>query len=98
MNKYAALLEDEDDIFGGTPKSKFWDMLTTPDRDVPAEVIDEIVTRYACMEHIIKQSIGEEVINSYLQNYYHDNEDQIENVKKSLYMEFAGNIISKMSQ
>ena len=25
-NKYAALFEDEDDIFAGTPESKYWDI------------------------------------------------------------------------
>ena len=98
MSKYAALLEDEDDIFGGTPKSKFWDMLITPHEDTSKAVLDDIVTSYACMEDIIKQTIGEENINDYLKNYYYDNEKIIEEVKKSLYIEFVGNIVYKLPQ
>jgi len=98
LNKYAALLEDEDDIFGGTPKSKFWDMLITSHEDTSKAVLDDIVTAYACMEHIIKQTVGEENINEYLKNYYYENEDEMGAVKKSLYMEFAGNIVYKMPQ
>jgi len=98
MSKYAALVEDENDIFGGTPKSKLWDMLNTAHEDVSKELIDDIVTSYACMEQIIKQTIGEEVINKYLNNYYIENQEEIEEVKKSLYMEFVGNLVYKMPQ
>ena len=98
MAKYAALLEDESDIFGGTPKSKLWDMLQTAHEDVSKELIDDIVTSYACMEHIIKQTIAEEMINEHLKNYYRENEEQIEDVKKSLYMEFVGDLVYKMPQ
>ena len=98
MNKYAALLEDENDILIGSPKTKFWEMLTTPQEDVSQKVLDEIITNYACMEHIIKQTVNEENINEHLKNYYHDNEVLIEEIKKSLYMEFVGNIVYKMPQ
>jgi len=98
MAKYAALLEDENDIFGGTPKSKLWDMLNTAHEDISKEIIDDIVTSYACMEHIIKQTIGEENINQHLKNYYQERSEEIEDVKKSLYMEFVGNLVYKMPQ
>jgi phage host-nuclease inhibitor protein Gam len=98
LSKYAALLEDEEDILGGSPKSKFWEMLITPHEDTSKAVLDEIVTNYACMEHIIKQTIDEEVINEHLKNYYEDNKDEIEYFKKSLYMEFVGKIVWKMPQ
>lgn len=98
MAKYAALLEDEDDIFGGTPKSKLWDMLSTAHEDISKEIIDDIVTSYACMEHIIKQTIDEENINQHLKNYYLERADEIDEVKKSLYMEFVGNLVYKMPQ
>jgi hypothetical protein len=98
MSKYEALFEDENDIFNGTPKKKFWDMLTTAHEDISTESLDEIVQNYACMEHIIKQTIGEEQINIYLKNYYMENEKEINEHKKSLYMEFVGNIVYKMPQ
>ncbi len=98
MSSYEALFEDEDDILGGTPKSKFWDMLITPHEDTAKAILDDIVTNYACMEHIIKQTIGEEEINRHLKNYYIDNKTAIEKTKKSLYMEFVGNIVYKMPQ
>jgi len=98
MNKYAALFEDEDDIFAGTPKSKFWDMLVTPHEDIAKEVLDEIITRYAVMETIIKESVDEEMINSHLDSHYLQNQAKIEETKKNLYMEFVGNIVYKMPQ
>lgn len=98
MVKYAALFEDENDIFNGTPKKKFWDMLQTTHEDISTQALDDIVQDYACMEHIIKQTIGEEQINEYLKNYYQDNTQAIDGIKKSLYMEFAGNIVYNMPQ
>lgn len=97
-NKFEALFEDEDDIFAGTPKSKFWDMLTVPHKDIAQEVLDEIITRYAVMETILKQTIDEEMINSYLDQHYYENSVEIEETKKSLYMEFVGSIVYKMPQ
>jgi len=98
MRQYEALLEDENDILGGTPKSKFWQMLITPHEDTSKAVLDDIVENYACMEHILKQNIGEELINEYLKNYYKENKEEIDEVKKSLYLEFVGKIVSKMPQ
>jgi len=98
MSKYAALLEDEDDIFGGTPKSKFWDMLTTPHEDTSKAVLDDIVTNYAILEHIVKQNIQEEKLNDYLKFYYKEHEQEIEEDKKSVYLEFVGKIVCKMPQ
>lgn len=98
MSKYEALFEDESDIINGTPQSRFIDMIKTTEDDISKEIIDEIITNYASMEHIIKQTINEERINEHLKNYYIDNQETIEELKKSLYMEFAGNIVFKMPQ
>lgn len=98
MSKYETLFEDEDDIIGGTPQSKFHDMLVSTPQDTSRATLDEIVTNYACMEDIIKQTIGEEQINAKLKNYYLDHQVRVDETKKSLYMEFAGNIVSKMPQ
>ncbi len=96
--KYEVLFEDENDIFGGTPKSKFWDMLTTTHEDIGKEIIDEIFAKYAAMEAILKKDIDEDNLNKHLENYCLENSIEIENIKKSLYMEFAGDIINKLHQ
>lgn len=98
MKNYAALFEDEDDILGGTPKSKFWQMLITPHEDTSKAVIDDIVTNYACLEHIVKEKIDEEKLEEYLEFYYKENTTEIEELKKSLYLEFVGKIIYKIPQ
>ena len=98
MNKYEALFEDEDDILGGTPKTKFWDMLITAHEDTSKEVIDDIATNYAILEHIVKQTIKEEKLNDYLKFYYKENESEIQEDKKSLYLEFVGKVVSRMPQ
>jgi len=98
MKNYAALFEDEDDIFNGTPKSKFWSMINTAHEDISIAILDEIITKYAALEHIVKQNIQEEEINGYLDNYYYEHSEELDALKKSLYMEFVGNLVYKMPQ
>ena len=98
MKNYAALLEDEDDIFSGTPKSKFWSMINTAHEDISIAILDEIITKYAALEHIVKENVHEKEINDYLDNYYHQHTEELNALKKSLYMEFVGNLIYKMPQ
>ena len=98
--KYEVLFEDENDIFGGTTKSKFWDMLTTTHEDIGKEIIDEIFAKYAAMEAILKnvKNIDAEDLNQDLENYCLENSTEIENSKKNLYMEFSIDIINKLHQ
>jgi hypothetical protein len=49
MNKYDALFEDEDDIFGGTPVSKYWDINKQISEDLMKDEFDGIVERLAVM-------------------------------------------------
>lgn len=98
MADYAALFEDEDDIFAGTPKSKFWSMINTAHEDIAIAILHEIITNHAALEHILQKQIHEEEINDYLKAYYSENQDEIDDLKKSLYMEFVGNLVYKMPQ
>jgi len=98
MKKKIYLIEDDNDILSKTPKTKFLEILEVIDKDVSSEILDDIITNYACMEHIIKEKIYEDKINEYLKNYYATNKDDIDDIKKSLYMEFVGNIIFKLPQ
>jgi hypothetical protein len=98
MRNYDALLEDDNDIFSRSPKSKFFDFIKSSHEDVGNEIIDDIITKYAIMEKIIFQTIEEEKLDGYIDFFYNENRDDINAHKKSVYMELAGNIIGKLSQ
>ncbi len=55
------LYEDEDDIFMGSPKSKFFDILFNANKDLVKEKLLQIVERYNAMELLLEETLGQEV-------------------------------------
>lgn len=97
MPKFEALFEDEDDIFGGSPQSKYWDIATQVSEDLYRYDFDEIMTKIAVMEKMLMQHHHEDELNRIVESYAIMNQVEIEEHKKSLYMEYAGRLIYKLS-
>lgn len=96
MTHYDALFEDEDDIFGGTPKSKFWDIVNQASNDLVKDQFDSIFERFAIMEVMLRNHYSDEEIDRTIQSYPLENSLELENHKKSLYIEFTGNIVCRL--
>ena len=89
--------EDDDDIFFGSPKSKFFDILEQTHRDLVEDEIDKVIEKLAILELIISQDKDEDFdINSYINEFKLDNLSEVNSAKKGLYMEFSGEIISRL--
>ena len=89
--------EDEDDIFMGSPKSKFLDVSRQASKDIVEEEIDKIVEKLAVLEMIISEGKDEDFdINQYIRDYTFANMDDVNGMKKGLYVEFTGEIISRL--
>ena len=59
--------EDEDDIFMGSPKSKFFDVSREASKDIVEEEIDKIIEKLAVLEMIVSQDKDENFdINEYI--------------------------------
>lgn len=97
MAKYDVLFEDEGDIFGGSPQSKYWDIAKQVSEDLYRHDFDEIMTKIAVMEKMLMQHHGEEELDRIVSSYALMNPSEIEDHKKSLYMEYAGRLIYKLS-
>ncbi len=71
MSKYKDwFTEDDDDIFFGSPKSKFFDILEQTHRDLVEDEIDKVIEKLAILELIISQDKDEDFdINSYLEEF-----------------------------
>ena len=93
MAKYDALFEDEDDIFGGTPVSKYWDIANQTNNEVLEDEFDMIVERIAAMESMLNETNNEEDLDQVIKSYVFANADKIDALKKSVYMELAGKLI-----
>ena len=96
MSKYDALLEDEDNIFGGSPKSKFWDIIKIANDEIVKDQMDHLLEKFAVMETMLLKEHGEEKLNQIIQQYTFENSEEIEINKKSTYLEFTGEVVSRL--
>ena len=89
--------EDEDDIFMGSPKSKFFDVSNQASKDIVEEEMDKIIEKVAVLEMMICEGKGEDFdINEYIKEYALENADKVNGMKKGLYVEFTGEIICRL--
>jgi ferritin len=89
--------EDDDDIFFGSPKSKFFDIMEQTHRDLLEDELDKVFEKLAILELIVGQGKDEDFdINSFLQDFKNENQDDVNSMKKGLYMEVSGEIISRL--
>jgi len=89
--------EDEDDIFMGSPKSKFFDVTREASKDVVEDEIDKIIEKLAVLELMALDEKGEEFnINENIQKYILENKEKVNAMKKGLYIEFTGEIICRL--
>ena len=94
-NKY--FLEDEDDFFIGSPKSKYFDIARQANEEIVEDETDKIVEKLAVMELLLSKDEGPEFdINRLIKQYVFENGDQVEEMKKGLYIEFTGEIVCRL--
>ncbi len=98
MGKFDALFEDEDDIFAGTPESRYWDIHSQLSQDLIKDEFDGIVQRLAVMESMLAKVHDLEDIDRAVQSYALENMSEIEEMKKSVYMELAGQLIYRVAE
>ncbi|MGB5868217.1 MAG: DUF2018 family protein [Arcobacteraceae bacterium] len=96
MSKYTALLEDENDIFAGTPQSKFWDIVNSANDELVKEQVDKMFEKFTAMESLLTNIHGEEKLHQMIQEYSYKNSIELESNKKSTYVEITSEIISQL--
>jgi hypothetical protein len=89
--------EDEDDIFMGSPKSKFFDVSREASQDIVEEEWDKIVEKVAILEMMLSKEQGLDFdINAKMEEFKFANEQEVNAMKKGLYVEFTGEIICRL--
>jgi len=96
MGKYDALFEDEDNIFTGTPKSKFWDIANQASDDLVKDQFDSFIEKYTVMENMLCELHGEEKLEEMIKQYAFENSMQLEEDKKSTYVSLTGEIVCRL--
>jgi hypothetical protein len=98
MSKFDALFEDEDDIFAGTPQSRYWDIQSNLSQDLIKDEFDNLVQRVAIMEKLLGEIHDYESLDKMIAAYPYSNFEEVEELKKSVYMELAGKLIYRVSE
>lgn len=98
MGKFDALFEDEEDIFAGTPQSRYWDIQAQLSQDLIKDEFDNLVGRIATLEAIVAETHDLESIDNMIMGYKYENLSKLEELKKSVYMELAGQLIYRVSE
>ena len=97
MSKFAELFDEDDMVFGGTPESKYWDINNQISEDLRKDEFDKIVERMAIMEAMLCETHDIEQLSKIIRGYGLSNSTQVEEMKKSLYLELAGELIFRVS-
>ncbi len=91
------LFEDEDDIFTGSPKSKYFDITRTVNKDIVEDEFDKLLEKVAVMEILLSKDKDENFdVNDLVRDYAFKNLDEVEKMKKGLYLELTGDIICRL--
>jgi len=98
MSKFEALFEDEDDIFAGTPQSRYWDISGQLSQDLVKDEFDGVVERLAVMEAILAETHDYDDLDRTVKSYALSNMSKVEELKKSVYMELAGQLIYRVAE
>lgn len=93
---YEALFEDEDNIFGGTPQSKFWDIVNQASDDLVKDQFDQFFQKFAIMEKLLEKHYSEDEMENIMNSYPLENSMDLETHKKSLYVALTGDIVCRL--
>jgi hypothetical protein len=84
---------DEDDIFTGSPRSKFFDTIFNANKNLVKDVLEQNIERYAAMEYILKEHFADEA-EKMIQGLLYENQSVIEDGKNDLFFKMVGEILS----
>ena len=87
---------EDDDVLGGTPKSRFFDIVFHANRNVVTKELEEIIEWMAALELIVEQKCGLDVEKE-VRNILFDESraKELEQKINSLYIEYMGKILSQ---
>jgi len=92
---YSALFEDEEDVFGGSPRSKFMDIVFNANNDIVQQELENFIEKFATIELMLAEKLGEEDVDSAISRYKNSHLDEVNTKTKSIFIEITGTILSQ---
>ena len=90
------LFEDEDDIFTGSPKSKYFDIMFNANPGLSQKELEDQIEKMAIMELLFEEMMGEEKdLEAICNEYKWKNQDKVQNRVRDLYIISMGNIVTQ---
>lgn len=89
------MFEDEDDIFTGSPRSKFLDVIFNANRDIAQGELARLIERMAAMEIMLEGEVDDEALEKAIRQVQFERADEVNEVAKNLYIESMGNVLSQ---
>ncbi|MCK9372392.1 MAG: DUF2018 family protein [Sulfuricurvum sp.] len=89
------LFEDEEDIFQGSPKSKFLDIVFNANSDLVHNELARIMERMAVMELMLQEQYGEDEIDEVVRKFEFERSADVDMMVKNLYIISVGNVLSR---
>lgn len=91
VTNYADLFED--DIFGGTPVSKYWDIEGQIAEDSKQAAFDDIIERMVVLEDLLSKHQNLDDLDKIVQNYTFTDVERLDQLKQGLYMDLTGKLV-----
>lgn len=88
------MFEDEDDMFMGSPKSKFMDVVFNANNDIVRHELANFMDKVAAMELMLEKHVGDDV-ETEVRRFVAANQSDVDTKAKSLYIELMGTILSQ---
>ena len=87
------LFNDDDGMFMGTPKSKFFDIVFNANRNLVEEELEDIIERMAVLE-LIAQEVVEDLEQKIMEVKFNKSEE-VEEKKFDTFVNSMGNILTQ---
>ena len=85
-----------DDIFGGTPEGKYFDVIFNANRNLVEQELSNVINKLAAVELLLEDVLGEDKdVETIINNYIFNNQDKIKQRQNNIYIESMGNILSQ---
>lgn len=94
MSKYSALFEDEDDVFSGSPRSRFMDVVFNANNDIVRQELALFVEKVAVMELMLEEHVGDDIDRA-VKNFEFAHADEASEKSKGLFIELMGKVLSQ---
>lgn len=88
------LFEDEDDIFSGSPRSKFIDVIYNANRDLCANELERLMERLSTLEIIVQEQLELDVDKA-VNDVYFSRGEEVAAATKNNYMISVGRILTQ---